>query len=104
MLDRTLKKKLNIYIFISLLASLSPLTQHTILPTVVNIQKHFSLQYKDIIYIFSISTFAMALMHLVYGYLSDNFGRKKIILFALRKGNLRVQQSPGGPCGGLIRL
>ena len=25
----------------------------------------------------------MAIMHLVYGYLSDNFGRKKIILFAL---------------------
>ena len=65
------------------MASLSPLTQHTILPSVVNIQEHFSLEFERIIYIFSISTFSMAIMHVLYGFLSDNFGRKKIILLAL---------------------
>jgi len=66
-----------------LLASLSPLTQHTILPSVVNIQDHFSIKYETIIYIFSISTLAMAIMHIAYGFLSDTFGRKNIILYAL---------------------
>ena len=78
-----MSKNFKIYILISFLASLSPLTQHTILPTVINIQNHYSIGYETVIYIFAISTLSMAIMHILYGTLSDNFGRKNVILIAL---------------------
>ena len=78
-----MSKNIKIYILISFLASLSPLTQHTILPTVINIQNHYSIGYETVIYIFAISTLSMAIMHMLYGTLSDNFGRKNVILIAL---------------------